>query len=96
MKHMGTSMYTIECAARKVSWKVKKKCKHSYRSEGPEFLLFFKDNVPLTKTALRSKTRSRRSRNLVRRSERKAVSWLWGGGWLRGVGGPSCLQSITG
>ena len=29
-------------------------------------------------------------RTILRRSERKAVSWLWGGGWLRGVKSPSC------
>ena len=29
-------------------------------------------------------------RTILRRSERRAVSWLWGGGWLRGVGAPSC------
>ena len=28
-------------------------------------------------------------RTILRRSERKAVSWLWGGGWLRGVKSPS-------
>ena len=28
-------------------------------------------------------------RTILRRSERKAVSWLWGGGWLRGPGAPS-------
>ena len=31
-------------------------------------------------------------RTILRRSERKAVSWLWGGGWLRGVKSPSCAE----
>ena len=29
-------------------------------------------------------------RTILRRSERKAVSWLWGGAVLRGPGAPSC------
>ena len=31
-------------------------------------------------------------RTILRRSERKAVSWLWGGAVLRGPGAPSCLS----
>ena len=34
-------------------------------------------------------------RTILRRSERKAVSWLWGGGWLRGVKSPSCQRSCV-
>ena len=30
-------------------------------------------------------------RTILRRSERKAVSWLWGGAVLRGPGAPSCV-----
>ena len=33
-------------------------------------------------------------RTILRRSERKAVSWLWGGGWLRGVKSPSCSRPL--
>ena len=38
-------------------------------------------------------------RTILRRSERKAVSWLWGGGWLRGPGAPSwfpCRRNSAG
>ena len=31
-------------------------------------------------------------RTILRRSERKAVSWLWGGAVLRGVKRPSCVR----
>ena len=31
-------------------------------------------------------------RTILRRSERKAVSWLWGGAVLRGPGAPSCRR----
>ena len=33
-------------------------------------------------------------RTILRRSERKAVSWLWGGAVLRGVKRPSCTSHV--
>ena len=34
-------------------------------------------------------------RTILRRSERKAVSWLWGGAVLRGPGAPSCSATAA-
>ena len=35
-----------------MDYEVKKKCKHPYRSEGPEFLLFFKDVIKVENEVL--------------------------------------------